>query len=80
MLFFSNSSTAIDRLALYLIPVQLFVFSGLPEVFSPQRHTKTYSLVRYLVIFYSFMVMTVWLLFAGHRGYWIPYNLYPFFS
>lgn len=80
VLFFSSSSTAIDRLALYLIPIQLFVFSGLPEVFSPQRHLKTYSVVRFLIVLYSFIVMTVWLFFAGHRDYWIPYNVYPFFS
>ncbi|WP_341237317.1 EpsG family protein [uncultured Limnobacter sp.] len=79
-LFFSSSSTAIDRLALYLIPIQLFVFSGLPEIFSAKRHVKKHGFVRLLIVLYSLVVMVVWLVFAGHRGYWVPYNFYPLFD
>ena len=36
LLFVSSASTAIDRVALYLLPLQVVVFSRLPDVFSPR--------------------------------------------
>ena len=33
ILFFSPSSTAVDRIALYLLPLQLVVFASLPDIF-----------------------------------------------
>jgi len=76
-LFTVASSTAVDRLALYLIPLQLFVGSRLPGTrlfgYSPENWNK-------LLIAFSFGVLIVWLLFAGHSQYWLPYRnlLLPF--
>ncbi len=76
-LFTVASSTAVDRLALYLIPLQLFVGSRLPGTrlfgYSPENWNK-------LLIAFSFAVLIVWLLFAGHSQYWLPYRnlLLPF--
>ncbi|MBS9719637.1 EpsG family protein [Tianweitania sp. BSSL-BM11] len=74
-LFVSPSSTAVDRLALYVIPIQLFVFSRLPEAF-PVRGKV--SLVVVLVIVYSAAVQFVWLNFAANAKSWVPYSFYPF--
>ncbi|WP_312796552.1 EpsG family protein [Tianweitania sp.] len=74
-LFVSPSSTAVDRLALYIIPIQLFVFSRLPEAF-PVR--GKISLVAVLVILYSAAVQFVWLNFAANAKSWVPYSFYPF--
>jgi hypothetical protein len=76
-LFTVASSTAVDRLALYLIPLQLFVGSRLPDTrlfgFSPNSWNQ-------LLILLSFAVLIVWLLFAGHSYAWLPYRnlLLPF--
>lgn len=76
-LYTAASSTAVDRLALYLIPLQIFVGSRLPDTrlfgFSPVNWNK-------LLIVFSFAVMIVWLLFAAHSQYWLPYRnlLLPF--
>ncbi|MCS5704709.1 EpsG family protein [Synechococcus sp. FGCU-3] len=76
-LFTVASSTAVDRLALYLIPLQLFVGSRLPDTrlfgISPSQWNQ-------LLIFFSLAVLLVWLLFAGHSEYWLPYRnlLLPF--
>ena len=67
-----NSSTAVDRLALYLIPLQLFVWSRMPIANNRVRRTWVQ-----LVVAYSFVVMMVWLLFAGHSFAWLPYQFYP---
>jgi hypothetical protein len=71
-LILANSSTAVDRLALYLIPLQLFVWSRIPGVMASKSSLWT----RYVVA-YSLAVLLVWLVFAGHSFAWLPYQFYP---
>lgn len=68
------SPTAVDRLALYLIPLQLVTFSRLPDlgVKKSQRETLYLS-----VIFYYALVQFVWLNFANNRSGWVPYQFAP---
>lgn len=71
------SSTAVDRLALYLIPLQLFVGSRIPDSRLLAIPPASWNL---LLIAFSFAVLTVWLLFAGNAQFWLPYRnlLLPF--
>jgi len=71
------SSTATDRVALYLIPLQLFVFSRLPLV--PADKSLRACLVLAVVAYYV-TVLGVWLFFAKNANAWIPYQMYPFAS
>jgi len=71
MLFVLPSSTAVDRLALYVIPLQVAVLSRLPRAFGSS------NLLRVGVIAYSAMILFVWLNFAVHAQYWLPYQFYP---
>lgn len=68
------ASTAVDRVALYLIPLQLFVFARLPRLASTTR-TRT-PLVLAIVAYYA-TVQFVWLNFATHAQYWTPYRFMP---
>lgn len=72
-LIISPSSTAIDRLSLYLMPLQVVVLSRLPFVYASRR------LGTALVALYCFAVQFVWLNFAAHAQYWVPYQFYPLF-
>jgi hypothetical protein len=72
LLFVSDSSTAIDRVALYLLPLQLVVFSYLPEFFGNSGEQR--QLIVFGVIIYYLAVLFVWLNFAFYSIYWIPYN------
>lgn len=65
------SSTATDRVALYLIPIQLFVFARLPFAMSDPRHR---ALVVLGVVGYYMLVQAVWLFFASHAYVWLPYE------
>jgi hypothetical protein len=61
----------VDRLALYILPLQLAVMSRVPG-------TVINSLSgRLVVIAYSFAVQFVWLNYAAHAEYWLPYRFYP---
>ncbi len=75
LLLVSPSSTAVDRVALYWIPLQLFMLSRLPNALGkPDGLNRT--LVRWVVA-YSAAVLFVWLVFATHAEYWLPYQFYP---
>ncbi len=69
------SSTVVDRLALYIIPLQLFVFSRIPDAFPNPDGTRNSQLVL-IVILYSALVQFVWLNYAAHADFWVPYKAY----
>lgn len=73
VLIFSPSSNAADRIALYLIPLQLFVWGELPKISGGRYYNFWY----WFAALYSFTVLTVWLLYADNSGSWIPYYFYP---
>lgn len=68
------ASTAVDRVALYLIPLQLFVAARLPRL---ARGTQARTLLVLGVLAYYAAVQFVWLHFATHAGYWVPYRFGP---
>jgi hypothetical protein len=72
LLIVSPSSTAIDRLSIYLMPLQVVILSRVPLVYA----SRLLGLL--LVAVYCLAVQFVWLNFAIHAQYWIPYRFYPF--
>jgi hypothetical protein len=78
LLMVSSASTAVDRLALYLIPLQMFVLSRLPDIFGRDGARNGQLLL--VVIVYSALIQFTWLTKADNANYWLPYRLYPLFS
>ncbi|MDT9599697.1 EpsG family protein [Sphingosinicella rhizophila] len=76
MLFATTASTAIDRLALYFIPLQLFVWSRLPYIFTEKGRANGQLVI--VIIAYSALIQFVWLNYATHAEYWLPYQTFPF--
>jgi len=68
------SLTAADRLALYLIPLQLVTFSRLPDLARRKSQRQAFYLS---VIGYYSLVQFVWLNFANNRSGWLPYQFAP---
>jgi hypothetical protein len=75
LLAISPSSTAVDRVALYWIPLQVYVLSRLPNALGRAEGANVIWV--YAVIGYSATVHFVWLLFADHSYAWLPYQFYP---
>jgi EpsG family len=69
------SSTAIDRVALYFIPIQMFTYSRLPYLLPSGDEL---NIVVWGVLGYAAAVMFVWLNYAGHAHAWLPYKNYFF--
>ena len=68
------ASTAVDRMALYLLPLQLFVFSRMPNLTS-NKSARTVIVVG--IVAYYAAVQFVWLNFALMKEYWVPYHFMP---
>jgi hypothetical protein len=75
LLLVSPSSTAVDRLALYMLPLQLVVFAHFPDVFG-RRGKRNSGMVAIVLAYYS-VVHFVWLNYAAHAHAWLPYRFYP---
>ena len=73
LLYVSPSSTAVDRMALYIIPIQLIVLTRLPLALARTR--TEFKLLAAGIVVYSAAVMFVWLNFADDAGEWVPYSL-----
>lgn len=65
------SSTAIDRLALYLSPIQMMVYSTIPIIF----RSYIYS---FFIILVHFIILLLWLIYSNTAFVFIPYKNYLF--
>lgn len=65
-----SNSTAVDRIALYVIPLQLVVGSRLP---STQLLGLNPVQLLSIVLGFCLTVQLVWLNFASNSSYWLPY-------
>ncbi|MDB9759827.1 EpsG family protein [Planktomarina sp.] len=72
-----NSTTAIDRILLYLIPLQIMVLSHLPSVFGRLENRNPFWV--YSIIGYNGIVLFGYLFYGVNRDSWIPYQFYPWF-
>lgn len=74
LLFVLSASAGVDRIALFLIPLQMVAFSRLPYALS--RTGTPLPSVTIGIITYCFMVQFVWLNFADNAVSWVPYQSY----
>lgn len=65
------ATTAVDRIALYLTPLQIVVYSRLPYLMRHKVNQQTMTTL--LVLGYS-AVLYIWLNYATHAKYWLPYR------
>lgn len=78
ILMLTSATTVVDRIALYLIPLQILVLSRLPHAFPDKGRVNVHLIL--LVIAYSALIQFVWLNYAVHAGDWLPYRVYPLFE
>jgi hypothetical protein len=67
------ASTAVDRAALYFIPIQIVVFSRFPLLFPVAKGRG--AVIRIILAYYA-LVLFIWLTYGVHARYWVPYNNY----
>lgn len=73
--FVSPSSTAVDRVGLYLLPLQMVVFARLPDALANRNICDRGMAVAAGLLYYA-AVEFVWLNYADHSEFWIPYRSY----
>ncbi len=67
--------TAVDRIALYLIPLQISIWPRL--VYSARSATVKFSLLFFVLSLYA-LLMVGWLQFANNRDAFVPYKSFIF--
>ena len=78
LFFITPASAAIDRVALYMIPLQMVVFSYLPDIFGNKNAIHRWIMI--FIISYYALVQFIWLNFATHSHYWVPYKSVIFYG
>lgn len=73
LVFFA--STAVDRVALYFMPIQMLVFSRVERLINDEFFRP---LARWGVVLGYGLVLWVWLNYASHAFAWLPYRFAPF--
>jgi hypothetical protein len=71
---FIQSSAIVDRLAIYLIPIQIFAYARIGYAFGLIR--RGWLMWTAGVVLYSSAVLFVWLNYAINAFAWIPYQNY----
>lgn len=71
------ASTAVDRVSLYFIPIQLYVYARIHRIFD-DRLLKTLVVI-FVVLGYG-LVQWIWLNHAFNAFAWLPYQFAPFVS
>ena len=69
--FFVHSTTPIDRISMYAIPLQIVVLSAYPYVISKPGH---YLLNTAGVMLYSAVTLFAYFAFGTHARYFLPYH------
>ncbi len=65
------ATTAVDRISLYFTPLQIAVFARLPVLARDQFSPQT---MRFGILAGYALVLFVWLNYASHATYWLPYQ------
>lgn len=72
LLFVLPSSTAVDRVALYVLPLQMAVLARLPFIIDSEDQAKI------IILLGSAAVLFVWINYAANAYAWIPYRITSF--
>lgn len=72
MFFVTDASTALDRLGLYFIPLQLVLYSRLPSALFADRQGRQLVMIGLLI--YSGLTMAAWFAYSGYSRLWTPYR------
>jgi hypothetical protein len=72
LIFSGLGDVVLDRLSLYLIPIQLIFLTSFSSSINLSRVQKLS--IDCIIIFLYSIVLYTWLNFATHSNYWLPYN------
>jgi hypothetical protein len=72
-MLYVKSTTAIDRLSLYAVPLQILVLSAIPRQFSTSPATRIYPAMA--IVAYCALTLLVYFALGTHARYYLPYEM-----
>lgn len=67
-----SASSGVDRLSLYLVPIQIVAYANLP--YSLRRSRTSDASVLLGLVSYAALIQYTWLNYANNASYWMPYK------
>ena len=67
-----NSSAIIDRFGIYLIPLQMIIWSNFINLFENKKNSNNF--IFYFISLAYFVVLILWIHFGDYSMWWLPYN------
>ena len=74
---FLPSSTALDRVLLYLYPMQMFVLSRTPNLLTGEERRPSTLFITILILTYLVSLLIVFMSFGVNSAAYNPYRFYP---
>lgn len=71
MIFVSTYSTAVDRIALYLLPIQIAFYARVPMLI---ENSILRTLFVFAIIIIYGLMMFVWFNYSVKAEFWLPYR------
>ena len=72
LLILIKSSAFIDRFAIYLIPLQIIIWTNFIDLF--EKKTNSNIFIFYIILFIYFLALIVWSFFGDYSTWWYPYK------
>ena len=69
---FIPSTAAVDRVGLYLIPIQVFTLTRLPNLFA--KYNKSHYFIYLFTVFSYFIILLIWAFWGSFSHWWYPYD------
>jgi len=75
LIFISPSSTVIDRINVYWLPLQIFVLTSFPTIFE-SKYSNSRQSVTLVIILLCALIQWIWMFYSGNAAKWLPYRFY----
>jgi hypothetical protein len=67
-----DGNAALDRISIYLTPIQIVAYTYMPEILSKRMHMNKF-IVFVIILIYS-IILFVWINYSVNSVNWLPYN------
>ena len=72
LFFIINGSAALDRISIYLTPIQIVAFTHMPEILSKKGYLNKFIIFNIVTIYA--LILFVWIKYSDNSENWLPYN------
>lgn len=69
-----SGATFLDRIALYFFPLQIIIFSEIPNIYKLRLNGVNYT--SFFFLFYGIFLLVLYFIFGNYVEFWLPYQTF----